>query len=608
MQGICDVGPWFRPAIWSPAGARFARLAVVALFATIPVAACGQETASPPAGQLLTGPYDPVSGGDFRFVNDLVGGGIFYNNGFLGGSTIIGNIEAGHVWGGHEVFNRVGLGIGPAVELQISAPGVTGQLDFHATMVGHVLAGTGYVAASGTNPGGYTYVGIGMAPHARLWSGAIATSYSTSTSSIGSFETTPASTIPVFRQFFQGISGTAADVINSSFGGSDPTATQPESLAIDALAFQNPNVTFVAAAGNDGTAAVSAPGNVYNGITVGSVGGTNFRTPSDFSSRGAVDFYNPVTNTTVSSVRAAVDIAAPGELNVLAAYLGPTGGLAPLTNITQNPSPVDRYFLNQDGTSFASPTVAGGVALMKDAAKNLLGMPETALDARVIKSVLMATSDRTEGWNNGQTTAGGVVRTTQALDWATGAGALDLETAGLAYVLGNTIDVDGIGGGTIGLQGWDYGSVEINAFNAFNDYTFTSTLSSPHELEVALNWFARGTFDNDADTGTRSAFANLDLQVWSIANGAFNSLIAESTSLYNNSEFLRFTLPGTGQYGLRVLSPGMIYDSNPAPSQVSAETYGLAWNMVIVPEPSALVMAAAGAALAAAMARRRRGS
>jgi hypothetical protein len=52
----------------------------------------------------------------------------------------------------------------------------------------------------------------------------------------------------------------------------------------------------------------------------------------------------------------------------------------------------------------------------------------------------------------------------------------------------------------------------------------------------------------------------------------------------------------------------MIYDSNPAPSQVSAETYGLAWNMVIVPEPSALVMAAAGAALAAAMARRRRGS
>lgn len=605
MQRLRNVGTRFRPAIRLPAGFRLARMAAFALVAAMPVAACGQEAASPPAGQLLTGPYDPVAGGNFQYVNDIVGGGVFYGSGFLGGSTIIGNIEAGHVWGGHEVFNRTGLDIGPAVERQISAPGVTGQLDFHATMVGHVLAGTGYVAASGTNPGGYTYVGIGMAPHARLWSGAIATSYSTSTSSIGSFETTPASTIPVFRQFFQGISGTAADVINSSYGGIDRSAIEPESLAIDALAFQNPNVTFVAAAGNAETAAVSAPGNVYNGITVGSVGGTNFRTPSDFSSRGAVDFYNPVTNATVAGVRAAVDIAAPGELHVLAAYLGPTGGLAPLTDVTQNPSPDDQYFTNQNGTSFASPTVAGGVALMKDAAKNLFWMPETALDARVIKSVLMATADRTEGWSNGQATVGGVVRTTQALDWATGAGALDLETAGLTYVQGSTIDVGGLGGGTIGLQGWDYGSVGINSFN---DYTFTSTLSSPHELEVALNWFSRGTFDTDTDTGTRSAFANLDLQVWSIANGGFDSLVAESTSLYNNSEFLRFTLPGAGQYGLRVLSPGMIYDADASTSPVTSETYGLAWNMVIVPEPSSLVMAAVGAAIAATLASRRRAS
>jgi hypothetical protein len=605
MQGLCNVGPCFSPTVRSGNWLGFARLAAGALCAAIPVAACGQETASPPAGQFLTGPYDPVAGGNFQYVNDLVGGSIFYSSGFLGGSTIIGNVEAGHIWGDHVVFNRTGLGIGPAVERQISAPGVTGQLDFHATMVGHVLAGTGYVAASGTNPGGYTYVGIGMAPHARLWSGAIATSYSTSTSSIGSFETTPASTIPVFRQFFQGISGTAADVINSSYGGSDRSAIEPESLAIDALAFQNPNVTFVAAAGNEDSAAVSAPGNVYNGITVGSIGGTNFRTPSDFSSRGAVDFYNPVRNETISGVRAAVDIAAPGELHVLAAYLGPTGGLAPLTDITQNPSPDDLYFVNQDGTSFASPTVAGGVALMKDAAKGSWWMPETALDARVIKSVLMATSDRTEGWNNGQATVGGVVRTTQSLDWATGAGALDLETAGLTYVQGDTIDVSGLGGGTIGLQGWDFGSVGINAFN---DYTFTSTLSSPHELEVALNWFAPGTFDNATDTGTRSAFANLDLQVWSIANGGFESLVAESTSFYNNAEFLRFTLAGAGQYGLRVLSPGMIYDADAATSPVTSETYGLAWNMVIVPEPSALVMAAAGAAMAATLASRRRAS
>ena len=604
MQGLSPIGTFFLRAVRSRSRSRFARLAAVAVITTIPVAAFAQEIASPPAGQFLTGPYDPVTGGNFQFVNELGGGSIFYSSGFLGESTIIGNVEAGFVWGGHEVFNRVGLPIGPAIEQQISAPGVTGQLDFHATMVGHVLAGTGYVAASGTSSGGYSYLGVGMAPHARLWSGAIATSYATGISEIGSFSSSPASTIPVYRQFFQGISGTSPDVINSSFGGSDPPAMEPESLAIDALAYQNPNVTFVAAAGNADTEAVSAPGNVYNGITVGSVGGTNFRTPSDFSSRGAVDFYNPVTSTTVAGVRAAVDIAAPGELNVLAAYLGPTGGLAPLTTITQNPSPTDRYFFDQGGTSFASPTVAGGIALMKDAAKSWwMGMPGTALDSRVIKAVLMATSDRTDGWNNGQATVNGVVRTTQSLDWATGAGALDLETAGLTYIEGNTIDVGGLGGGTIGLKGWDYGSVGVNAFN---DYTFSSTLSSPSELQVSLNWFARGAFDNATDTGTRSAFANLDLQVWSIADGVFNSLVAESTSLYNNAEFLRFTLTGAGQYGLRVLSPGMTYDANAATEPVTSETYGLSWNMVVVPEPSAAALATIGAALATVMARRRR--
>jgi len=350
-------------------------------------------------------------------------------------------------------------------------------------------------------------------------------------------------------------------------------------------------VTFVAAAGNDSTAAVSAPGNVYNGITVGSVGGTAFRTPSTFSSRGAVDFYNPVSGTTAVGVRAAVDIAAPGEQHVLAAYLGPTGGLVPLTDVTQDPSPADLFFVNQDGTSFASPTVAGGVALMKDAARGLL-LPETAPDARVIKSVLMATSLATDGWTNGLALADGVLRTTQALDWATGAGSLDLERAGINYTAtaGNTRDLTGLGGGGIELAGWDFGSV---ALGGVTDYVFTVPFSGPAELQVALNWFVNGTFDDATDTATRSAFANLDLQVWGVADGAFTSLIAESTSLYNNAEFLRFSLDDGGLYGLRVLLPGMVYDAGETP--LASETYGLSWNVVVVPEPGA------GGLLAAAL-------
>jgi len=570
------------------------------LTAVLLPAACHGETAAGLArGEYIAGPYQT---GPYTFVNDAVGARIFYNSGLYGGSTVIGNVEAGHVWAGHEVFDRSGLGLGNAVQLKIAGTGATGADDFHATMVGHVLAGTGYVAASGTIPAGYSYTGMGLAPQATLWSGAIATAFSTSTTSIGSFDTTPASTIPVYRQFFQGISGTACDVINSSFGGHDPAANEPESVAIDALAFQNPNVTFVAAAGNADVDAVSAPGNVYNGITVGSVGGTNFRTPSAFSSRGAVDFHNPATGATLTGVRAAVDIAAPGELGYLAAYLGPTGGLAPLTDLTRNPSPDDRYFVNMDGTSFASPTVAGGVALLKDAVNSgRYGVPDTAFDTRVVKAVLMATSARTDGWNNGQTLVNGVVRTTQALDWATGAGSLDLASAGLTYVSGATMDLSGTSAFVIGRDGWDLGSLGVGGQA---DYTFSTTLAAPTELQVALDWFTRGTFTNATDTGTRSAFANLDLQVWNVVNGVFDTLVAESSSLYNNAEFLRFTLPAGGLYGLRVRLPEMLYDLGPTP--VTAETYGLAWKTVIVPEPTAAAIAVVGIALSAAVAARRR--
>lgn len=564
------------------------------------IATMAVATGAEPATRLarlefMAGPYPT---GPFTFVNDAVGAGIFYNTGLFGSRSVIANVEAGYVWGGHEVFNRAGSGLGPAVARLVAAPGVTGELDFHATMVGHVLAGTGYVPASGTSAATVTYVGTGIAPFGTLWSGAIATAYSTSTTSIGAFSATPASTVPVYQQFFQGISGTKADVINSSFGYGDPAAVEPESLAVDALARENPTVTFIAAAGNDGSGQAGAPGNVYNGITVGSVGGTGFRTPSSFSSHGLVDFYNPATATVLEGVRVAVDIAAPGEQQFLAAYLGPTGGLVPLTSVTRNPSPTDRYFVNMDGTSFASPVVAGGVALMKDAAKSF-GLPASALDSRVIKAVLMASAAETVGWNNGQATVGGVVRTTQALDARTGAGAVDLEAAGLTYVNGATVDVAGLGGGAIGATGWDFGAVAVGGTT---DYVLNATLTGTTELQVSLNWFAGGVFDAAGYTGSRTSFANLDLQVWSVVGGSFSSLVAESASLYSNAEMLRLTLPG-GDYGLRVAFPEKIYDIGATP--VTMETYGLSWTTIAVPEPSTLWIMAGGAAVAFVRRRRR---
>lgn len=541
---------------------------------------------------VFTGIYENGQFQSLTFVNSISGWDTFFNAGYLGQDRVIANVEAGLIWSGHEAFLRP-PGISPAVTMTYTGPGAIAEADFHATMVGHMLAGTGYIA--GTNPPQFTFAGIGMAPYAQLWSGAIATSYSQT--DVGSFETEDTAAIPVYRQFFQGIGGVKPDAINSSWGGLASSASDATSVAIDGLARQNPTVAFVAAAGNGGAGTVFSPGAVFNGITVGSLGGTDFRSPSTFSSRGAADFFNPVTGVTQPAVRAAVDIAAPGENLVLAAYLGPTGGIGASTepaiqNLTQDPAPTNLYFLNQDGTSFAAPAVSGAIALIRQVAAthpslNFIGTP-TAEDSRVIKSVLMAGADRPTSWNNGQyTDLQGIVRTTQGLDLGTGAGAMNLDTTVGIYFFGGTRDIAGSGGGTIASKGWDFGNV---AAGGANEYVFDNPFSDPVELTLALNWFSGTSFNNTTGLGESLHLSNLNLQLWSVVNGSFASLVASSETTYNNAEFLRLVVPA-GSYGVRVTFDGTVYETAP----VLGEDYALAWEAI--PEPSALMLFATGLVL-----------
>lgn len=549
-------------------------------------------------GMFISGNYPGTAEDPMEWANGVVGAAIFYNSGYFGERAVIANVEAGYIWGGHEVFDRSAIpagspGAGTAVTEFVSAPEVVGEFDFHATMVGHILAGTGYVD-DGTG-GSLTYAGMGMAPFAQLWSGAIATSYSST--DLGSFETTTASILAPYKLFFRGIGGRSADVINSSWGGSgDAAAVSDESLTIDALARENPITAFVAAAGNGGAEPVSAPGSGYNNITVGSLGGPSALTPSTFSSRGAVDFFNPEENGGLGvlhvGVRAAVDIAAPGEQMFLAAYLGPTGTLQYLPDITQDPSPTGLFFISQNGTSFAAPTVAGGIALLKDVAMGpAFALADEAFDTRVIKSVLMASSTKTVGWDNGQAAGpDDVVRTTRALDYATGAGALDLTNAAVVYLLSATRDVPGTAGGMIAPSGWDFGAV---APGHSNDYVFDSTFSQGLVLTLSLNWFAGTSIDAPTDLGRGLSFADLNLELSLVTDGVFVKLVAESATLYNNTEFLRVDIPAGGQYMVRVTFLGLVYGPSPA----APESYGLAWSSAQpapIPEPPALLLIALG--------------
>lgn len=552
-----------------------------------------------PGSLIYSGNYQDGAFESQTFVNSVVGWDLFFNAGFRGGSTVIGNIEGGHVWFGHEVFIRPPGAANGFHTYDNTAAGSANEIDYHATTVGHVLAGSGFV-----EPDSYTFTGLGMAPEAKLVSGAIATGFSSE--SFGSFAVTTESVVSVYRAFFQGSGlgeGVARpDVINSSWGGGDPAASSDWALALDGLARQNASVALVAAAGNGSQAAVSSPGSGFNNIAVGSLGGPSFLQPSEFSSVGMVDFYNPETETNLPGVRVAVDLAAPGEQLFLAAYFGDSGtiGASPgLAGIVQEPSPTDRYFVNLDGTSYASPIVAGGISLLKDVAKtdpffNHNSNP-AALDTRVVKSVLMAGAQKTIGWDNGQNAFN---VTTQALDIATGAGALDLEAAADVYFFG-TRDMAGNTGGLIEATGWDAGTIGLGGVL---EYVFAAEFTQQMALTVALNWFSVREFDDLDGTGSDLAFSNLNLQVWQLDSvGGFVAQVGASETIYNNTEFLRFDSIDAGRYGFRVVYDSLVFDLT---NSVDEEEFGLAWRAVAIPEPAGALLIFAG--LLVSLSRRRR--
>ena len=561
--------------------------------------------AAPPNLSIISAEFENGTPTSVEFVNSVVGWDAFFDSGFRGGSSTIGMIEAGTAWFDHEVFARSPGSPAAFTGWANPSSSVANEQDFHATTVAHVLAGSGFIDDG--NGGSFTLVGLGMAPEARLVSGGVATEYSAT--DLGAFSISTASMLNAYRDFFRGNqlgAGVAAlDVINSSWGGpGDAASISVESLTIDALARENSAVAHVLSAGNSGNeVGVSFPGNGFNNISVGSSGSTGFLQPSDFSSGGLVDFFNPIENggTLVAGARVAVDLVAPGENFFLAAYLGNSGGIgAALPEMTESPLPTDRYFLEISGTSYAAPIVAGGIALLKDVAREGLGETPVshpqAFDTRVMKSVLMAGTRATDGWNNGQDTAN---VTTQALDPVAGAGMLDLLTTANIY-LGQSRGIENPGTAIVDASGWSLST--INLAQTANDYIIDTPFTRSISLTVSLNWFAVREIDPDEDIGFDLAFSNLDLQVWLLGgDGEFAEMVGESRSIYQNSEFLRLDSLAPGQYAMRVRFDEMVFDRTAA---IDSETYSLAWNAVIIPEPGASLLA--GIALVIVLTKRTR--
>lgn len=527
------------------------------------------------SSDLITNIPGTFTGAD---VAPIVGADTFHNNGIRGQNTISTNIEAGHVWDGHESLGHVSSRTSHS-----NAPSsgwATPAYDRHATWVGMMIGGR----RGGGTPGIWQ---DGIAQDTDLRSGAIATTWNSPAYST-SFGATVSTLDFPYSATASGF-GTA-DVINSSWGAlgsgstdSTRTGTDIRATIVDSLADDNPGTTFVVSAGNNGSATntVGSPGAGYNGITVGALandGSNNYDSIASFSSRGPQAYADPVNGAIGPSTaqRAAVDIAAPGTNLTSAFYGGQSGGNDPnLTGSSATPG-TNLYSGGIQGTSFSAPIAAGGVALMHSGA-DAAGLTATAHDARVVKANLLNSARKIPGWDNGQSphpNGNGGVLTTQALDFDSGTGALALDRTYNQYLQGET-DIPGLTGGiSTKITGWDFAGVDLGDHT---DIILDSSFGAGSELRATLAWFRERDY-TDATNQTDVGFADLNLQVW---DSTFSTLYSESSSTYTPVEHLAFTLPVSGQYGLRVDYPTNVFGG------LTSETFGVAWH---VPEPGGFLM------------------
>lgn len=223
------------------------------------------------------------------------------------------------------------------------------------------------------------------------------------------------------------------EVINLSIGVDPDNLYVLDINPIIDETIDNNKVTVVAATGDKSLESddeIAAPAEAYNTIAVGALGASDnggSEKLGPWNKTSSENIPGPTSGTYYWAERCKPDLVAPGDCTVP----------------TTNPDP--HYYIDDGpGSSFSAPHVAGAVALLIEAARSAGAYfvdAENRVDPRVLKSALLTGADKSitvpqEG-GRGWITSG----PSQPLDYAVGAGGLDVFEA-KKVMLGE--DADGV--------------------------------------------------------------------------------------------------------------------------------------------------------------------